>query len=69
MIWCALRITTLYDLVRNSLRFGHDRFLAIHAAVLKETCTSPLPDKIYKLLVICAGEEKCEPFEYDCVER
>ena len=53
----------------NSLRSVDDRFLAIQAAVLKETCTSPLSNKLNKLLVIRARELKCEPFEYDCVER
>lgn len=53
----------------NSPRSVDDRFLATQAAVLKETCTSLLPDKLNKLLIIRARELKCEPFEYDCVER
>lgn len=78
--WRWRSTKTIYDFVRfknnsavrfslNSLRSVDDRFLAIQAAVLKEICTSPLPDKLNKLLVIRARELKCEPFEYDCVER
>lgn len=69
MILCALRNTSAVRFSLNSLRSVDDRFLAIQAAVLKETCTSLLPDKLNKLLVIRARELKCKPFEYDCVER
>ena len=69
MILCALRNTSAVRFSLNSLRSVDDHFLAIQAAVLKETCTSLLPDKLNKLLVIRARELKCEPFEYDCVER
>ena len=78
--WRWRSTKTIYDFVRfknnsavrfglNSLRSVDDRFLAIQAAVLKEICTSPLPDQLNKLLVIRARELKCEPFEYDCLER